>query len=176
MDQLLTYEFQRIFPGCELLDIHEYLQRKGVKLDDSTGRKYLYHAPCHDPMKQSDGTEVARDILKSEVILSDRCCSEAGTLAVARPDISTQLRFRKEEELHKGIIELTGEDKKVKNEEVKILTSCPACQQGLNRYEENTGLTTDYIVVELMKNRYGDSWKQEFMKRLQQGGVEKVLL
>ena len=176
MDQLLTYEFGKIFPGCELLDIHEFLQRRGIELDESTGRKYLYHAPCHDPMKQSDGTEVAKDLLKSEVILSDRCCSEAGTLASARPDIAMQLRFRKEEELHKGIVELTGEDKKVKNDEVKILTSCPACQQGLNRYEENTGLKTDYIVVELMKNRYGEGWKQEFIAKLEQGGVEKVLL
>ena len=176
MDQLLKYEFSKIFPGCELLDIHEFLQRRGIKVDESTGRKYLYHTPCHDPMKQSDGTEVAKDLLKSEVIFSDRCCSEAGTLASARPDIANQLRFRKEEELKKGIVQLTGADKKIQKEEVKILTSCPACQQGLNRYEENTGLKTDYIVVELMKNRYGEHWKQEFIAKITQGGVEKVLL
>ncbi|GAB6033893.1 DUF3683 domain-containing protein [Galenea microaerophila] len=176
MDQLLKYEFSKIFPGCELLDIHEFLQRRGVKLDESSGRKYLYHTPCHDPMKQSDGTEVAKDLLKSEVVFSDRCCAEAGTLASARPDIAYQLQFRKEEELHKGIVELTGEDKKIQNEEVKILTSCPACQQGLGRYEENTGLKTDYIVVELMKTRYGENWKREFVAKLEQGGVEKVLL
>ncbi|MFM8759777.1 MAG: (Fe-S)-binding protein, partial [Methylophilaceae bacterium] len=33
MDQLQKYEFEKIFPGCRLLDIHEYLMEKGVKLD-----------------------------------------------------------------------------------------------------------------------------------------------
>ena len=30
MDQLEKYEFEKIFPGCRLLDIHEYLLEKGV--------------------------------------------------------------------------------------------------------------------------------------------------
>ncbi len=30
MDQLQKYEFDRIFPGCRLLDIHEYLMEKGI--------------------------------------------------------------------------------------------------------------------------------------------------
>jgi len=60
---------------------------------------------------------VAKDLLKSEVIFSDRCCSEAGTLASARPDIANQLRFRKEEELKKGIVQLPGADKKIQKEE-----------------------------------------------------------
>lgn len=175
-DQLTKYEFERIFPGCRLLDIHEYLQLKGVSLAASSGRKYLYHRPCHDPMKQQEGVSVAQDILKAEVQLTDRCCSEAGTLASARPDIANQLRFAKEESLMQGIEDLTGAKQKVQANEVKVLTSCPACQQGLNRYEENTGLTTDYIVVELMKELYGPSWKKVFMTKLKQGGVEKVLL
>lgn len=174
-DQLTKYEFERIFPGCRLLDIHEYLSEKGLGLEGSTGKKYLYHTPCHDPMKTMDGTQVAKDLLKAEVEFSDRCCSEAGTLATARPDIASQLRFRKEAELTKGLISLTGESR-VTDNSVKILTSCPACQQGLNRYEDATGLKTDYIVVELMKNRYGDGWNKEFMSKLEAGGVEKVLL
>ncbi|MBO1923594.1 DUF3683 domain-containing protein [Thiomicrorhabdus sp. 6S3-12] len=176
LDQLLKYEFSRIFPGCRLMDIHEYLQEKGVSLDNATGTKYLYHAPCHDPMKLKDGTSVAKDLLKTEeVLLNDRCCSEAGTLATARPDISTQLRFRKAIELKKGIQDLTGEDK-ARDGNVKVLTSCPACQQGLNRYEGETGLKTDYIVVELAKNRMGDDWKALFVEQLKNGGIEKVLL
>jgi Fe-S oxidoreductase len=176
MDQLLKYEFGRIFPDCRLLDIHEYLQEKGVSLDNATGVKYLYHAPCHDPMKKQDGTQVAKELLKTEdVLLSDRCCSEAGTLATARPDIATQLRFRKTIEIQKGIEALTGETKADKGE-VKILTSCPACQQGLNRYEGETGVKTDYIVVELAKNLLGDEWQKDFVQKLNSSGVEKVLL
>lgn len=176
MDQLLKYEFELIFPGCRLLDIHEYLDEKGISVESATGVKYLYHAPCHDPMKKMDGTQVAKDLLKTDdVIHSDRCCSEAGTLATARPDISEQLRFRKTIELQKGITELTGNDT-VSDGEVKLLTSCPACQQGLNRYEGDTGLKTDYIVVELAKNVFGDNWKGDFVQRLEKEGVEKVLL
>ncbi|MBN2866502.1 MAG: DUF3683 domain-containing protein [Thiotrichales bacterium] len=174
-DQLTKYEFQRIFPGCRLMDIHEFLTEKGQGLENATGKQYLYHAPCHDPMKEMDGTTVAKDLLQAEVLFSDRCCSEAGTLATARPDIANQLRYRKEAELKKGLIELTGKDK-VKDGSVKVLTSCPACQQGLNRYEDNTGLETDYIVVELMKSRYGENWSKAFAKKLEAGGIEKVLL
>ena len=39
---------------------------------------------------------------------NDRCCGESGTLAVTRPDISTQVRFRKEEEMRKGAAKLRG--------------------------------------------------------------------
>ena len=38
MDQLQKYEFAKIFPGCRLLDIHEYLLEKGVALDGVDGR------------------------------------------------------------------------------------------------------------------------------------------
>ncbi len=34
MDQLLKYEFEKIFPGCRLLDIHEYLMEKGISLQN----------------------------------------------------------------------------------------------------------------------------------------------
>ena len=52
MDQLQEYEFDKIFPGCRLLDIHEYLLEKGVKLERRRpGVRYMYHDPCHTPMK-----------------------------------------------------------------------------------------------------------------------------
>jgi Fe-S oxidoreductase len=31
-DQLQGYEFDKIFPGCRIIDIHEYLLEKGIKL------------------------------------------------------------------------------------------------------------------------------------------------
>ena len=37
MDQLQKYEFGKIFPGCRLLDIHEYLLEKGVALEGVAG-------------------------------------------------------------------------------------------------------------------------------------------
>ena len=175
MDQLLKYEFEAIFPGCRLLDIHEYLMEKGVKMQGVDGIQYMYHDPCHTPMKTYKPTSVAASLLGQDVTLNDRCCGEAGSFAVARPDIATQVRFRKEEEITKGIQELTGQDKAVKGN-VKMLTSCPACQQGLSRYNEDTGIETDYIVVEVAKHVLGEQWHTQFIDNVKAGGIERVLL
>jgi len=175
MDQLLKYQFEQIFPGCRLLDIHEYLMEKGVHLDGVPGVQYLYHEPCHTPMKTYSSTGVAGKLLGQDVLLSDRCCGEAGTFAVARPDIATQVRSRKQEELQAGIQQLTGNDK-VRAGNVKLLTSCPACQQGLSRYRHDTGLETDYIVVELANRLLGNSWQKQFIQNATHGGIEQVLL
>ena len=175
MDQLLKYEFERIFPGCRLLDIHEYLMEKGVSLDGVSGKQYLYHDPCHTPMKTYQPTSVAEKLMGQKVPLSDRCCGEAGTLGTSRPDIANQVRFRKREELNKGIQALTGKTR-AENGEVKLLTACPACQQGLAKYADETGLMTDYIVVELAKHRLGEGWQQRFLEQVKAGGIERVLL
>jgi Fe-S oxidoreductase len=157
------------------LDIHEYLMEQGVALEGVEGVQYLYHDPCHTPMKQHAPLTVAGTLLNSEVQLSDRCCGEAGTFAISRPDIATQVRFRKLEELQKGIHSFTGEDK-ARGGNVKMLTSCPACQQGLARYSDDTGLETDYIVVELARHLLGEKWQMQFFESTRKGGIEKVLL
>jgi len=175
MDQLLQYQFDKIFPGCRLLDIHEYLMEKGVKTEAEEGMQYMYHDPCHTPMKKHNPIRVSETLLGQEVLLADRCCGEAGTLSISRPDISTQIRFRKQEELQKGISQLTGEIK-VKENKVKLLTSCPACQQGLSRYEQDTGLQTEYIVIELARRILGEQWEKDFLANVKKGGIERVLL
>ena len=48
-DQLSGYEFDKIFPGCRLIDIHEYLLEKGIKLDGAKGVRYMYHDPATRP-------------------------------------------------------------------------------------------------------------------------------
>jgi Fe-S oxidoreductase len=175
MDQLQQYQFDRIFPGCRLLDIHEYLMEKGLKLAGVAGRQYLYHDPCHTPMKTYNPVQVASQLMGQSVTLSDRCCGEAGTLATSRPDIATQVRFRKQEELQAGITQLTGQPVAARGT-VKMLTSCPACQQGLDRYRDETGLETDYIVVEMANSLLGENWQTDLVDKLKQGGVERVLL
>jgi Fe-S oxidoreductase len=175
LDQLQEYEFEKIFPGCRLLDIHEYLMEKGVSLDDSRDASYLYHDPCHSPIKQHNPVKVASALMQKDVVLSDRCCGEAGTLGTARPDIANQLRFRKQEELNAGIEALSGKER-ASDGSLKLLTSCPACQQGLSRYSDDTGLEVSYIVEELVKGQLGASWQKEFVDRVSQGGIERVLL
>jgi FAD/FMN-containing dehydrogenase/Fe-S oxidoreductase len=175
MDQLQQYQFNKIFPGCRLLDIHEYLMEKGVNLEGVSGVQYLYHDPCHTPMKTYNPVRVASALMGQDVLLSDRCCGEAGTMAISRPDIATQLRYRKQEELLVGVQQLSG-GKRAVNGNVKILTSCPACQQGLSRYADDTGLETDYIVVELANKRLGEHWQRAFIDKARAGGIEQVLL
>ncbi|MGA7979919.1 MAG: FAD-binding and (Fe-S)-binding domain-containing protein, partial [Chromatiaceae bacterium] len=174
MDRLLEYEFGQIFPGCRLLDIHEYLMEKDLSLKGVSGVQYLYHDPCHTPMKTHAPIRVASHLMGQEVTLSDRCCGEAGTLGTARPDIANQLRFRKEEELRRGIRDLTGKDRA--DGDVKLLTACPACQQGLAKYADDTGLKTDYIVVELANHMLGPGWRERFLNKARNGGIERVLL
>ena len=53
-------------------------------------------------MKLQDPMKTVRSLVGDGAIKSDRCCGESGTLAVSRPDVSTQVRFRKQEELLKG--------------------------------------------------------------------------
>jgi len=175
MDQLLKYEFEQIFPGCRLLDIHEYLMEQGVRLDGKSDVKYLYHDPCHTPMKTYQPLKVASSLLQQNVQLSARCCGESGTLGTARPDIADQLRYRKLEELEEGLVKLTGQPDNNRGR-AKLLTSCPACQQGLSRYQDDTGLETDYIVVELCNKLLGENWQDEFTSKVNSNGIERVLL
>ncbi|MDH4094555.1 MAG: DUF3683 domain-containing protein [Betaproteobacteria bacterium] len=169
LDQLEHYEFGRIFPGSRLIDIHEYLLERGVKLDGVTGERYLYHDPCHTPMKLRAPLETVRAIAGGAVQLSARCCGESGTLALTRPDISTQVRFRKEEELRRGVAALGGEGP------VKVLTSCPSCLQGLSRFDD-AGTRADYLVVEMARRLLGEDWLPQFVRKANAGGIERVLL
>jgi Fe-S oxidoreductase len=173
MDQLEKYEFDRIFPGCRLLDIHEYLLEKGVKLDGVQGARYLYHDPCHTPMKRYRPLEVVNGLMGTDVALNERCCGESGTLAVTRPDVSTQVRFRKEEEMRQGAARLRADGF---GGAVKVLTSCPSCLQGLARYRDDADVEADYIVVEIARHVLGPDWLGAYVERANRGGIERVLL
>ena len=169
-DQLEKYRFEEIFPGCRIIDIHEYLLEKGVQLNGVQGQQYLYHDPCHTPIKTMNATQMASSLMGQKVVLSDRCCGESGMFAVKRPDIATQVKFRKQEEIEKNLKELP------QGEPVKMLTSCPACLQGLSRYADDNNMPADYIVIEMAKHILGENWLDEFVKKANNGGVEKVLL
>ncbi|WP_293660097.1 FAD/FMN-binding oxidoreductase [Rhodoferax sp. OV413] len=183
-DQLQGYEFDKIFPGCRIIDIHEFLLEKGITLGAQAGAGYLYHDPCHSPMKLQDPMKTVKSLVGDAVIKSERCCGESGTLGVTRPDVSTQIRFRKEEELRKGEVALraltapAGESSDTPRN-VKILTSCPSCLQGLSRYGDdlNNGLLeADYIVVEMANQILGKEWLPEYVQIANAGGIERVLV
>ncbi len=173
MDQLLKYEFGKIFPGCRLVDIHEWLMEKGIRLDGASGVRYMYHEPCHTPMKHYSGIKVANQLMGQRVALNDRCCGESGTLAVTRPDVATQIRFRKQQEVVAGAAALRQGDAAA---QVRILTSCPSCLQGLARYENDASISADYIVVEMARAILGADWMRNYVRAVNDGGIERVLL
>jgi Fe-S oxidoreductase len=212
-DQLAGYEFEKIFPGCRIIDIHEFLLEKGIKLEGVKGTRYMYHDPCHTPIKTMDPVKLVNELMGAEkndgykIEKNDRCCGESGTLAVTRPDISTQVRFRKEEEIRKGAAKLRGipvvadaganaqpgsvvkaGDGPQPNgvdgasgangaaPDVKILTSCPSCLQGLSRYNEDANIEADYIVVEIARHVLGENWMADYVQRANNGGIERVLV
>ncbi|MTW03785.1 DUF3683 domain-containing protein [Pseudoduganella ginsengisoli] len=176
-DQLAGYEFDKIFPGCRIMDIHEYLLEKGVKLEGVAGTRYMYHDPCHTPMKMQDPLKTVNGLITTvdatKIEKNDRCCGDSGTLMAARPDISTQVRFRKEQEMVKGADKLRADGF---TGEVKVLTSCPACLGGVSRYSEDAGTTADYIVVEIAKRLLGENWMPEYVAQANNGGIERVLV
>jgi Fe-S oxidoreductase len=176
-DSLAKYEFDKIFPGCRLIDIHEYLMEKGVKLEGVSGTRYMYHDPCHTPMKLQESTKTVNALIQTfdnvKIEKNERCCGESGTFAVSRPDIATQVRFRKEQEMEKGADKLRADGF---DGDVKILTSCPSCLQGLSRYNEDSGTTADYIVVEMARHLLGENWMPDYVAKANSGGIERVLV
>ncbi|MGE0068591.1 MAG: DUF3400 domain-containing protein, partial [Thiomonas sp.] len=178
-DQLQGYEFDKIFPGCRIIDIHEYLLEKGYRLSGNGAAgavKYLYHDPCHSPMKTQEPMKTVKALLGDGVLKSDRCCGESGTFGISRPDIATQVRFRKEEELRKNELALRADGFAG---DIKILTSCPSCLQGLARYGNDLQhglLEADYVVIEMARHLIGENWMADYVKAANNGGIERVLL
>ena len=171
-DQLERYHLKEVFQDAPLIDIHEYLMTQGVSVDNVEGVQYMYHEPCHNPLKRHGSEAVISSLLHKESVESEECCAEAGTLAVAHPEISGKIRARKEEKMAEASAELALKG----DEPQKILTSCPACLQGLSRLEESSGVEADYIVVELAKQLHGDDWQEKFVKRIKDGGIDRVLM
>ena len=173
LDQLQKYQFEKIFPGCRLMDIHEFLMEKGISLNSDTGKKYMFHDPCHSPTRIYDGTKVASTLLNQQMPLCDRCCGDSGSFAYSRPDIATQVKFRKQQEIEKVAADLRSDGF---SGEVKILTTCPACAQGLSRYENDANTKVDYIVVELAEFVLGKNWLDDYIQKANNGGIERVVL
>ena len=170
------------------MDIHEFLMEKGVRIEGVTGTRYMYHDPCHSPMKQHAPLKVVE---RAGQLAAQRQGREqrallrrvGHALGDTRPDISTQVRFRKEEEMRNAAAALraiavkdAGEAARPFDGDLKILTSCPSCLQGLSRYEGDTGVQADYIVVELARHLLGEDWMERYVARANDGGIERVLV
>ncbi|MGO3872217.1 MAG: DUF3400 domain-containing protein, partial [Alcaligenes sp.] len=52
----------------------------------------------------------------------------------------------------------------------------PSCLQGLSRYEDETKMDADYIVVEMAKHMLGENWMADYVRHANDGGIERVLV
>ena len=158
MEGLDAIETGKLFGG-QIIDIAAYALEKGLKLDGN--REYLYHAPCHDSLSGK-----ARQTLSTiggfgNVNAVPHCCSEAGTLALSRPDITDSMLHRKREAI---TAVMHGKENAV------ILTNCPSCVQGLGR-NLDLGIEPRHIVVELAEILSGTGWVDIMKKQVQNGSV-----
>ncbi len=155
MESLADLGARDVF-DADIRDISGYLLERGLEIEDSV--PCLYHAPCHDSLKEN-----AHGMLTTagmDITCVPYCCSEAGTLALSRPDISHAMFLRKQDALAK--INGNGINRKGLNGGVKvtkILTNCPSCVQGLGR---QNGVEPVHLAEELARLTGGRDWIRKF--------------
>jgi len=158
MEGLDAIETGKLFGG-KIIDIAAYALDKGLKLDSRVD--YLYHAPCHDSLSGKAPQTLRNLGISGNVTAVPHCCSEAGTLALSRPDITDSMLHRKRE----SILEVMHGKKKA-----VLLTNCPSCVQGLGR-NLDLGVEPRHIVVELAEQQSGAEWMDLIRKQGSKGSV-----
>jgi FAD/FMN-containing dehydrogenase/Fe-S oxidoreductase len=138
---------------CDIRDIAGYVLEKGLAV--SSDSAYLYHAPCHDSLKESAVLLLANAGIGVQSIPG--CCSEAGTLSISRPDISHSMFLRKQTNINGSTADKSGGTGA--QGKSKILTNCPSCIQGLGRQSE---LAPVHLAEELALLTGGKNWAKKF--------------
>ena len=149
MEGLDAIETGKLFGG-KIIDVAAYALEKGMKLDGN--RDYLYHAPCHDSLSGKAHLTLQKIGGFGTVTPVPHCCSEAGTLALSRPDITDSMLQRKRDAINGVMQDVMRNDKKA-----VILTNCPSCIQGLGR-NLDLGIVPRHIVVEIAQIQSGPEW------------------
>jgi Fe-S oxidoreductase len=150
-EALRAMEAEAIF-GCKVVDVSRHALDRGLRVRE--GGDAMYHAPCHDSL---DGKAVA--LLKRAGVAAHPvpyCCSEAGTLALSRPDITDAMLHRKVAALAEAIEE--------RPKDRVILTNCPSCMQGLGR-TASLGVQPRHIAEELAERASGRDWLDRFREQ-----------
>ena len=145
-------ETRRLFGGS-IVDVMSYAVDQGLRLQGNGNR--LYHAPCHDSLEDK-ALEKLRELGGFGVVTPvEHCCSEAGTLALSRPDITDAMLQRKRNAI-KEVQEETGDG--------VMLTNCPSCVQGLGR-NRDLGVEPLHIAVAIAEKISGADWKVRFKEQ-----------
>jgi FAD/FMN-containing dehydrogenase/Fe-S oxidoreductase len=149
-------EAQKLFGG-RIVDLARYSAERGLVLSAPPAQagpepELLYHPPCHDSLEGEWRTVLAKIGGFGKVEAVPHCCSEAGTLALSRPDITDAMLHRKREAISEA---LDGRTRAV------MLTNCPSCVQGLGR-NAPLGIEAKHLAVALAERISGPDWRERF--------------
>jgi FAD/FMN-containing dehydrogenase/Fe-S oxidoreductase len=122
-------------------------------LDAQLAGMCFYHQPCHDSL-DGQGGELLQRMAPEGVVAVPYCCSEAGTLALSRPDIAAAMLERKRSELMERLNSALPH---------QLLTNCPACLNGLGRLQLTPAR---HLAVALADAAAGDDWRKIVAKQL----------
>lgn len=147
---LESIEAGKLF-GDRVVDAAFYALELGLHLEGNDN--YLYHAPCHDSLAGKATEVLAKLGGFGKLTVVPHCCSEAGTLALSRPDITDSMLHRKREAISEA---MNG------TEEAVMLTNCPSCMQGLGR-SRNLGIEPRHILTVLAEKHSGPEWRARFL-------------
>lgn len=146
---LAAMEAGNLFGG-RIVDVSAYAQERGLRFEGE--EPSTYHAPCHDSL-DGQAPQVLRKLGGfGPVVTVPHCCSEAGTLALSRPDIADAMLHRKWEAL------------KDSGASGRVLTNCPSCLQGLGR-SRGMGIEACHLAVALAEKQSGPSWMDRFLSQ-----------
>jgi Fe-S oxidoreductase len=137
--------------ACDILDVSQFVLDNGaLPVMAKRQETVLYHTPCHDSIDGMGKNLLGRLVTTVKPVAD--CCSEAGTLAVSRPDIADAMRRRKRQSLERAML---GE------RTTTIATNCPSCLSGLGR-NRDLGIMPQHIAVLLAASLGGEQWRGEF--------------
>ncbi|MCB9494482.1 MAG: DUF3683 domain-containing protein [Desulfobacteraceae bacterium] len=153
MEALRKTDIEKIF-DTKLIDVSIYVLKN--KFKDLKLPKALYHRPCHDST-EGNALESIRKISDEQIILTESCCSEAGTMSISRPDITNAMLAKKKNELLHLKSEFTYD------RDLRIYTNCPSCIQGLSR-NKDTGFEPLHLAEAIAESLGGKDWKESLKK------------
>ncbi|HEY7725468.1 MAG TPA: DUF3683 domain-containing protein [Anaeromyxobacteraceae bacterium] len=147
-EALQSLDAARVF-GAPLVDVARFVEGRGLR--PALAGDYLYHAPCHDSLDGRAGPLLERLGARAEAV--PHCCSEAGTLALSRPDITDAMLHRKREATREALAS--------RPRGAAVLTNCPSCLSGLSR-SAALGAEPRHLAVEMARALSGDRWRELF--------------
>ncbi len=148
-EALVAMGADRLFGG-RAVDVSRLAMEGGLRVEGQEA--VLYHPPCHDSLDGQVAEVLAATGGAGRIEPVEHCCSEAGTLALSRPDIADAMLERKRAALRAA---LDG------SRPATVLTNCPSCLQGLGRCASQ-GVRPRHLAVHLAERLDGPRWRERF--------------